>query len=255
MTVCPKSRFSQSHSKKKIRILILQQWSYNNGKKIWKYVYSGRNKNGLSPLNLKFVLKNLWSFNFNLDNVICHFKYECRVYKIELKWSFMVNDLLSHFETSLVPVSLSITFSKCCRYQKFAVIFHRLAAKLLQRLCHERLCQDSVQEHQGIPILLSQLHCDNVNLLLPVVQCLIHMCTNPEANKEIRQMGGIPTILALLRFVACPDHFFSSLSFNVYSYNSLLNWKSVKNAYLFTYYHHSTETFISKQVVCLYAIL
>ncbi|XP_056007896.1 serine/threonine-protein kinase Nek10-like isoform X2 [Ostrea edulis] len=76
----------------------------------------------------------------------------------------------------------------------------KLAAKLLQKLCHERLCQETVQEHQGIPILLSQLHCDNVNLLLPVLQCLIHMCTHPEANKEIRQMGGIPTILALLRF-------------------------------------------------------
>ena len=76
---------------------------------------------------------------------------------------------------------------------------YRLAAKLLQRLCHERECQNSVQEHQGIPILLSQLHCDNVNLLLPVLQCLIHLCANPEANKEIRQMGGIPTILALLR--------------------------------------------------------
>jgi hypothetical protein len=80
-------------------------------------------------------------------------------------------------------------------------VFCRLAAKLLQKLCHERLCQEAVQEHQGIPILLSQLHCDNVNLLLPVLQCLIHMCTHPEANKEIRQMGGIPTILALLRSV------------------------------------------------------
>ncbi|XP_061186179.1 serine/threonine-protein kinase Nek10-like [Saccostrea echinata] len=75
----------------------------------------------------------------------------------------------------------------------------KLAAKLLQRLCHERSCQELVQEHQGIPILLSQLHFDNVNLLLPVIQCLIHMCTYPEANKEIRQMGGIPTILSLLR--------------------------------------------------------
>ncbi|XP_062606120.1 serine/threonine-protein kinase Nek10-like isoform X2 [Saccostrea cucullata] len=75
----------------------------------------------------------------------------------------------------------------------------KLAAKLLQRLCNERSCQESVQEHQGIPILLSQLHFDNVNLLLPVIQCLIHMCTYPEANKEIRQMGGIPTILSLLR--------------------------------------------------------
>lgn len=128
-------------------------------------------------------------------------------------------------------------------------IFPRLAAKLLQRLCHERECQDSVQEHQGIPILLSQLHCDNVNLLLPVVQCLIHMCTNPEANKEIRQMGGIPTILALLRFVA----YAHLMSFNVYLYNLLLKWKvSLKCIYLFNTYLHATETFLFKQVVCFF---
>lgn len=133
-------------------------------------------------------------------------------------------------------------------------IFHRLAAKLLQRLCHERLCQDSVQEHQGIPILLSQLHCDNVNLLLPVVQCLIHMCTNPEANKEIRQMGGIPTILALLRLVAWA-YFFSFLSFNIFIY-ILHYWKVSSNCvFLFNFNLHTTKTFISKQVVCLYAIL
>lgn len=54
------------------------------GKKYENTRKSRRIKYRLSPLQLKFVLKN-HSFNLNLDNIICHFKYhEFRIYKIEL---------------------------------------------------------------------------------------------------------------------------------------------------------------------------
>ncbi|XP_069111066.1 serine/threonine-protein kinase Nek10-like isoform X4 [Argopecten irradians] len=74
----------------------------------------------------------------------------------------------------------------------------KLAAQLLKLLCHDCQSREMVKLYDGIPILLSQLHSDNVHLLLPVVWCLVQLCEDPNASKEIKQMGGIPLLLSLL---------------------------------------------------------
>ncbi|XP_052096230.1 serine/threonine-protein kinase Nek10-like isoform X1 [Mytilus californianus] len=82
--------------------------------------------------------------------------------------------------------------------QEYDNLSKKLAAKLLQFMCQDTLSRDSVMIHDGIPILLSQLHSDNVNLLWHVVWCLAQLCEDPVASKEIRQIGGIPLLLSLL---------------------------------------------------------
>ncbi|XP_021370218.1 serine/threonine-protein kinase Nek10-like isoform X3 [Mizuhopecten yessoensis] len=82
--------------------------------------------------------------------------------------------------------------------QEYDNVAKRLAAQLLKSLCHDFQSREMVRSYDGIPILLSQLHCDNVHLLLPVVWCLVQLCEDPTASKEIKQMGGIPLLLSLL---------------------------------------------------------
>lgn len=82
--------------------------------------------------------------------------------------------------------------------QEYDNMSKKLAAKLLQFLCQDTLSREMVLMHDGIPILLSQLHSDNVNLLWHVVWCLAQLCEDPVASKEIRHMGGIPLLLSLL---------------------------------------------------------
>lgn len=82
--------------------------------------------------------------------------------------------------------------------QEYDNMSKKLAAKLLQFMCQDCASREMVMMHDGIPILLSQLHSDNVNLLWHVVWCLAQLCEDVIASKEITQMGGIPLLLSLL---------------------------------------------------------
>ncbi|KAL3832242.1 hypothetical protein ACJMK2_023902 [Sinanodonta woodiana] len=82
--------------------------------------------------------------------------------------------------------------------QEYDSLSKKLAANLLRLLCQDVQSREMVKDHDGIPILLSQLHSDNVNLLWHIVWCLVQLCEDPDISKDIRQTGGIPLLLALL---------------------------------------------------------
>ncbi|BFZ02359.1 hypothetical protein BsWGS_05398 [Bradybaena similaris] len=82
--------------------------------------------------------------------------------------------------------------------QEYDTISKKLAANLLRLLCSDPRTRDYVKLEDGVPILLSQLHSDNVSLLWHVVWCLVLLCEDVECRDDIRQMGGIPLILSLL---------------------------------------------------------
>ena len=101
-------------------------------------------------------------------------------------------------------------------------LVNRLAAKLLQELCKEATCREMVQCHDGVPVLISQLHCDNVNLLLPLMWCLVQICEDPNASKEVRQMGGIPLILSFITVsMHCMQGNFAPILFSPFSPSDL----------------------------------
>ncbi|KAM9075006.1 serine/threonine-protein kinase Nek10 isoform 1-T1 [Megaptera novaeangliae] len=75
----------------------------------------------------------------------------------------------------------------------------RLTAELLRLLCAERQVREQVKLYEGVPILLSLLHSDHLQLLWSVVWILVQVCEDPETSVEIRIWGGIKQILHILR--------------------------------------------------------
>ncbi|XP_066861973.1 serine/threonine-protein kinase Nek10 isoform X6 [Kogia breviceps] len=75
----------------------------------------------------------------------------------------------------------------------------RLTAELLRLLCAERQVREQVKLYEGVPILLSLLHSDHLQLLWSVVWILVQICEDPETSVEIRIWGGIKQLLHILR--------------------------------------------------------
>ncbi|XP_048237261.1 serine/threonine-protein kinase Nek10-like [Haliotis rufescens] len=82
--------------------------------------------------------------------------------------------------------------------QEYDTLSKKLAASLLRYLCADAQSRDLVRLYDGVPILLSQLHSDNVNLLWHVVWCIVQLCSDTDTSSDIRQLGGIPLLLSLL---------------------------------------------------------
>ncbi|XP_046580410.1 serine/threonine-protein kinase Nek10-like [Haliotis rubra] len=82
--------------------------------------------------------------------------------------------------------------------QEYDTLSKKLSASLLRYLCADAQSRDLVRLYDGVPILLSQLHSDNVNLLWHVVWCIVQLCSDPDTSSDIRQLGGIPLLLSLL---------------------------------------------------------
>ncbi|KFQ68659.1 Serine/threonine-protein kinase Nek10, partial [Phaethon lepturus] len=53
--------------------------------------------------------------------------------------------------------------------------------------------------YEGVPVLLSLLHSDNLKLLWSVVWILVQVCEDPETSVEIRIWGGIKHLLHILQ--------------------------------------------------------
>ncbi|KAL5007557.1 hypothetical protein ScPMuIL_016363 [Solemya velum] len=91
--------------------------------------------------------------------------------------------------------------------QEYDNLSKKLAANLLRILCQDSQTREMVKLYDGIPILLSQLHSENVNLLWHVVWCLVQLCEDQEISNDIRQMGGDPphprasTLHTLLHYI------------------------------------------------------
>ncbi|XP_065740861.1 serine/threonine-protein kinase Nek10 isoform X3 [Phocoena phocoena] len=80
-----------------------------------------------------------------------------------------------------------------------ASLAERLSAELLRLLCAERQVRQQVKLYEGVPILLSLLHSDHLQLLWSVVWILVQICEDPETSVEIRIWGGIKQLLHILR--------------------------------------------------------
>ncbi|XP_071485306.1 serine/threonine-protein kinase Nek10-like [Diadema antillarum] len=82
--------------------------------------------------------------------------------------------------------------------QDYDVESKKLAASLMKVLCQEEQVREQVKIFDGMPILLSLLHSDNINLLWNVVWCIVQLSQDLDASNDVRMMGGIPPLLALL---------------------------------------------------------
>ncbi|XP_064647699.1 serine/threonine-protein kinase Nek10-like isoform X2 [Lineus longissimus] len=82
--------------------------------------------------------------------------------------------------------------------QDYDNLSKKLAANLLRTLCADSQAREMVKIYDGIPLLLSLLHSDNIKLLWNVVWCLVQLAEDQDASNDIRTMGGIPLLLSLL---------------------------------------------------------
>ncbi|XP_066301815.1 serine/threonine-protein kinase Nek10-like [Branchiostoma lanceolatum] len=82
--------------------------------------------------------------------------------------------------------------------QEYDNMSKNLAARLLRSLCGDSQAREQVKIYDGVPVLLSLLHYDSLNLLWNVVWILVQLCEDPDMTNDIRLMGGIPLLLSLL---------------------------------------------------------
>ncbi|KAK7110811.1 serine/threonine-protein kinase Nek10-like [Littorina saxatilis] len=84
--------------------------------------------------------------------------------------------------------------------QEYDTISKKLAANLLRLLCADPQSRETIKSYDGVPVLLSQLHGDNAQLLYHVVWCLVQLCEDdPDCSALMRHMGAIPLLMALLQ--------------------------------------------------------
>ncbi|XP_078355562.1 serine/threonine-protein kinase Nek10-like, partial [Oculina patagonica] len=83
--------------------------------------------------------------------------------------------------------------------QEYDMLSKTLAAGLLRILCADSSIREQVKVFDGIPICLSLLHCDNLKLLWNVVWIIVQLAEDADSSNDIRVLGGIPLLLALLQ--------------------------------------------------------
>ncbi|NXJ52439.1 NEK10 kinase, partial [Spizaetus tyrannus] len=82
---------------------------------------------------------------------------------------------------------------------EYDLLSKRLTAELLRLLCAESQVKEQVKMYEGVPVLLSLLHCDHIKLLWSIVWILVQVCEDPETSVEIRIWGGIKQLLHILQ--------------------------------------------------------
>ncbi|NXP14944.1 NEK10 kinase, partial [Thinocorus orbignyianus] len=82
---------------------------------------------------------------------------------------------------------------------EYDLLSKRLTAELLRLLCAETQIKQQVKMYEGVPVLLSLLHCDHIKLLWSIVWILVQVCEDPETSAEIRIWGGIKQLLHILQ--------------------------------------------------------
>lgn len=73
-----------------------------------------------------------------------------------------------------------------------------MCAELLRLLCPVRQVREQLKACEGVPVLLSLLHAENLKLLWSVVWVLVQLCQDPDASAEIRSWGGVQQLLRIL---------------------------------------------------------
>ncbi|XP_042561426.1 serine/threonine-protein kinase Nek10-like [Clupea harengus] len=82
--------------------------------------------------------------------------------------------------------------------QEYDLLSKRMCAELLRLLCPVRQVREQLKACEGVPVLLSLLHAENLKLLWSVVWVLVQLCQDPDASAEIRSWGGVQQLLRIL---------------------------------------------------------
>ena len=83
--------------------------------------------------------------------------------------------------------------------------FKQIAAELIELLlCERTFLQDTIL-HDGTAAILSMLHTEDVNLQMPLLRILQRLTEFANCVKEIRQVGGINVLLAVLSTPVAPQ--------------------------------------------------
>ncbi|XP_019958985.2 serine/threonine-protein kinase Nek10 isoform X1 [Paralichthys olivaceus] len=82
--------------------------------------------------------------------------------------------------------------------QEYDLLSKRTSAELLRLLSPVRQVRDQVRELEGLPVLLSLLHGQNLKLLWSLTWVLVQLCEDQTARTEIRSWGGVQQLLRLL---------------------------------------------------------
>ncbi|XP_074540311.1 serine/threonine-protein kinase Nek10 [Halichoeres trimaculatus] len=82
--------------------------------------------------------------------------------------------------------------------QEYDLLSKRMGAELLRLLSTVKQVRDQVRELEGLPVLLSLLHCQHLTLLWSVAWVLVQLCEDPDTRTEIRSWGGVQQLLRLL---------------------------------------------------------
>ncbi|XP_038135505.1 serine/threonine-protein kinase Nek10 [Cyprinodon tularosa] len=90
--------------------------------------------------------------------------------------------------------------------QEYDLILKRMSAELLRLLSSDQHVRDQLKELEGVPVLLSLLHCRNLKLLWSVTWVLVQLCEYPDNRAEIRSWGGVQQLLRLLNMQHISDH-------------------------------------------------
>ncbi|KAI4886710.1 hypothetical protein NFI96_026802, partial [Prochilodus magdalenae] len=82
--------------------------------------------------------------------------------------------------------------------QEYDMLSKRLSAELLRLLCPVPCVREQVCQCEGVPVLLSMLHADDLKLLWSVVWVLVQLCQDPHTSALIRTWGGVQQLLHIL---------------------------------------------------------
>ncbi|KPP70294.1 serine/threonine-protein kinase Nek10-like [Scleropages formosus] len=83
--------------------------------------------------------------------------------------------------------------------QEYDLLSKQVCAELLRLLCPSRQVREQMRALDGVPVLLSLLHSDHLQLLWSATWVLVQLCEDPEAAAEIRLWGGPQQLLRILR--------------------------------------------------------
>ncbi|KAL0984816.1 hypothetical protein UPYG_G00147330 [Umbra pygmaea] len=104
---------------------------------------------------------------------------------------------------------LSIVDNLLVILQEYDLLSKRMSAELLRLLCPVQQVREQLRECEGVPVLLSLLHGENLKLLWSIVWVLVQLCEEADTSAEIRTWGGVQQLLRLLSSerVYVSDHF------------------------------------------------
>ncbi|XP_066500485.1 serine/threonine-protein kinase Nek10 [Hoplias malabaricus] len=93
---------------------------------------------------------------------------------------------------------LSVVENLLIILQEYDTLSKRLSAEMLRLLCAVPRVREQLCQCEGVPVLLSMLHADDVKLLWSSVWVLVQLCQDPHICTLIRTWGGVQQLLHIL---------------------------------------------------------